>query len=808
MDSVTEFRSELEQVGLRPGEIRPDGKLRRCGTADKPRSDNGWYLIHEGPSAVGTFGDWRTGLKQTWCAGGNGRPLDPETRRKIQERIEHDKKDREAEEGRKHAEAAQKARNILKTLPEADVSNPYIARKQIKSCNDLKADGDRLVVPIYDPDTGIMSLQRIEPNGDKRFLPDGRTRGGYFPIKGKDGPLYIAEGIATALSVHESTGTTALVAFTAGNLESVARMARKRYPDREIIITGANDMQTEIKTGKNPGKEAMEAAARAVSGKVALPHFKGEEGTDFNDLHQMEGLEAVKKALDEAKEPPADSKLANLAGGQPQSWPESLPVFGARLNNDPYPLEALPPVIQEAVEEVTDFVQAPVEMVAISALTTVSTVVAGLADVERASKLKGPTSLYMLAIADSGERKSTLDNFFSKAIRDWEAEQAESMKPELAAYKAAFSAGKAKQAGLLNGIKQAAKKGKAVDDLEDRLKALETGKPERPKEPRLLVGDSTTEALMWRLSNGWPVASLLSSEGGLIFGAYSMGKENLMKNLSTLNALWGAEPMSVERKTSESFSIRSARLTVGIAVQGETITRFVDGTRGLARGSGFLARFLIAMPQTRQGYRTYKEFSESSSCLSRYHRRLGALLDEPLNFNVHGDLEPQTLTLSPEAKQIWIAFHNDVETELLPGGELEDTKDVASKAADNVARLAALFHCFEIGLNGPISPEHITNSARLVAWHLIEAKRFMNELALPLEITNAARLDSWLLDYCKKNNVEEIAVTQCLQYGPSGIRRRRWLDAAIFELEDAGRIRCRTEGRKVIITINPDLLEM
>lgn len=792
MDALNDFRNELEAAGLRPIEVIPDGERRRCPTSDKPHDDAGWYILFDNPVA-GAYGDWRTGLLKTWC-GGNGRDLDPETRRRLQERIESEKKARQAEGAERHLKAAEKAKQIIKSLPDAGPENPYLKRKGVKPCSGIKADNETLVIPIHGPDNGIMSHQRIKPDGNKKFLTDGKTNCGYFPIKGNDGTLYICEGLATGLSIQKSTGATVLIAFSAGNLEAVARMARERYPEREIIIAGDDDTQTE----GNPGRTKATDAARAISGKVVFPVFTTGEGTDFNDLHQTEGLESVKKALD----------MATIPDPIKDPWPEPLPIIGTSLINAPYPLEALPPVIKEAVEEVAAFVQAPVEMVAMSALTAISTVTAGLVDVERASKLKGPSSLYMLAVADSGERKSTLDAFFSKAVRDWESEQAEAMKPELAKYNAALSSWEARKNGLLNAIRDAEKKGKNADELEDRLKALETDKPEKPKVPRLLVGDSTTEALTWRLSNGWPVAGLLSSEGGLIFGAYSMGKDTIMRNLSTLNALWEAASWNVERKTTESFSIRSARLTVGISVQGETATRFIDGTRGLARGIGFLARFLMAMPKTRQGYRPFKEPPENWPCLARFHRRLGTLLDEPLNFNAHGDLEPQTLTLSPEAKKIWIAFHNDIESELLPGGELEETKDVASKAADNVARLAALFHCFETSLNGTIGPEHITNAARLVAWHLIEAKRFMNELAISEEVSNAVKLDSWILDYCRKNHVKEVTTTQALQFGPHGMRRKRLLDAAIYELEDVGRIRRRTEGRTIFLTINPELLEV
>jgi putative DNA primase/helicase len=56
------------------------------------------------------------------------------------------------------------------------------------------------------------------------------------------------------------------------------------------------------------------------------------------------------------------------------------------------------------------------------------------------------------------------------------------------------------------------------------------------------------------------------------------------------------------------------------------------------------------------------------------------------------------LPLTPEAKAAWVEYHNEIESELSSGGELYDVRDVASKSADNAARLAALFQMFEQGM--------------------------------------------------------------------------------------------------------------
>ncbi|MFH1021362.1 MAG: YfjI family protein, partial [Pseudomonadota bacterium] len=349
-----------------------------------------------------------------------------------------------------------------------------------------------------------------------------------------------------------------------------------------------------------------------------------------------------------------------------EEWPEPSPLT-IHDQADPYPLDALPSTIGAAVQEAVSFVQCPVALAACSALSVVSTVAQGLVDVRRAEKLEGPSSLYLLAVADSGERKTTVDGFFSKPVAKWEAEQAEAAKPAIIEWEALNVAWEAEKSGRLAAIKEASKNGKSTCDLKRKLTDLEKDKPERPKVPRLSREDTTPEATALKLAKEWPIAGILSSEAGTVFGSHGMGKDSVMRNLGMLNKLWEAGPLSIDRKTTGSFIVRCVRLTMGLAVQPETVRTFLENSKGLARGIGFLARFLIAWPESTQGRRMYQEPPSHWPHLGKFHRRLGALLDHPLSFNNLGELEPKTLELSPDAKAIWVAFHNEVEAELLPG---------------------------------------------------------------------------------------------------------------------------------------------
>ena len=244
-----------------------------------------------------------------------------------------------------------------------------------------------------------------------------------------------------------------------------------------------------------------------------------------------------------------------------------------------------------------------------------------------------------------------------------------------------------------------------------------------------------------------------------------------MRNFALLNTLWDGQPLRIDRKTGPSFTVDGVRLTMGLAVQPGTVLAFLDALKGLARGIGFLARFMIAWPESTQGERMFKDPPACWPDKQRFHRQLSKLLSRPLEFDENGRLNPQMLELSPAAKKIWVGFHDDVETELRPGHDMAEARDVASKAADNAARLAALFHVFEDSPGGSIDPDHMEAACRIVSWHLYEAKQFIGEIALPPEVNNALKLDAWLIEYCRREHVVEVSGRDILRLGPYCTRK-------------------------------------
>ncbi|TQE99573.1 MAG: DUF3631 domain-containing protein [Spiribacter salinus] len=302
-DPKEAFRQAIRDAGLEPPQAIQLGKIQRFpGQGKPPGNDAGWCVLFE-DCLGGCFGDWSTGLSETWQA---RRPADDAERKQWAERVANARRDAERQREQEHAEAARECAEIWRKAAPASPDHPYLTAKGINP-HGAKIDGDRLVIPIQNSAGEIRSLQRIDSEGNKRFHPGGEISGNYYPIGKVEGQVVVAEGFATAASILQATGHAVVVAFNAGNLKPVAEVLRVKSPDIRIIVAADDDRKTE----GNPGIAKATEAAQAVGGSVAKP---GQPG-DFNDLHAAEGPATVASAIEQAVIPPsdADAEVARLA---------------------------------------------------------------------------------------------------------------------------------------------------------------------------------------------------------------------------------------------------------------------------------------------------------------------------------------------------------------------------------------------------------------------------------------------------------------------------------------------------------------
>lgn len=293
-NAALDFEKSCIDAGLviRHG-IEITGKIVRCSTVSKPKKKNGWYVFFPEGIPAGAFGDYESGLTQSWCAS-NIKTLSIADQMENKRRMDEAKRQREEERKRNADSAIEVASNVLSNAADAPADHPYIQRKGIKPTPGIKINGDgELLIPMHNEAGDLCSIQRIYPDGEKKnwyALPKG-----IYEIHGSTATVYVCEGWATAATLHEATGAQVYVAFDTGNLKRTAEYARKQNPTSRLILGADNDQWTE----GNPGVKFATDAAALVGGQVIIPNVEGIAGkpTDWNDIHVALGIAAVKERL-------------------------------------------------------------------------------------------------------------------------------------------------------------------------------------------------------------------------------------------------------------------------------------------------------------------------------------------------------------------------------------------------------------------------------------------------------------------------------------------------------------------------------
>lgn len=375
MDYISEFVDFMNSHGIEifsSGDIKADGVARRIRLDSDAKGDTSciYSLSINEYGARGRVTSFKHGGETIFfTARSKGyTKWTPEQKSAWKAKIDEEKRlDREsAEAGYEAAANEAKARYKAASL---DGKSAYLSRKQIKP-GKLRYEGDNIIIPAYDGKR-ICTLQIIQPDGTKLFLPDGKKKGSYYPIvatppegeKPDTGTFLICEGWATGESLHESTGLSVIVAWDAGNLLETAKTIRAKYPDAKLVFCADND-QWRFDPAKKPkdinpkevsgddprwaewreagllhniGFEMAKQAAVAVKGApVIVPGFANtetEKNSDWNDAACILGIDYVKDRI-------AQVMAVNVkteAIGPSESVIEPLgPDDSQRLGGDPY----------------------------------------------------------------------------------------------------------------------------------------------------------------------------------------------------------------------------------------------------------------------------------------------------------------------------------------------------------------------------------------------------------------------------------------------------------------------------------------
>lgn len=403
----------------------------------------------------------------------------------------------------------------------------------------------------------------------------------------------------------------------------------------------------------------------------------------------------------------------------------------------PYPVAALGP-LREAAEAIATATEAPVAMCAASVLAAAALAAQGHRDAETLNGTT-PASLFLMTVAESGERKSSADRLAMRGVRDFEADLRNDYEAERDEWKDAHEVWKSARAKIL-GDRNADATSKRAD-----LKAL-GAEPPAPLKPHIVASAPTIEGIVKHLPELRASLGIMSEEGGALIGGHAMKAENRLATCAGFSAMWDGQPLDRWRACDGVGAYSGRRFSAHILVQPVAAEALLSDP--MANGQGLLARFLTCRPASRIGSRLRMErdaYAEAE--IGRFAARIRSLLSRDLSLaqGKRNELAPPVLPLSAEARAVLTDFAREVERAQAPGGSFEDSRGFASKTAEHAARIAAVMTIYADPDAAEVSGETMAGAVEIAMFYAIEAARLADAAVIPPEVADAERMRRWLL---------------------------------------------------------------
>lgn len=447
-----------------------------------------------------------------------------------------------------------------------------------------------------------------------------------------------------------------------------------------------------------------------------------------------------------------------------------LPLQRETAPVKPYPFDALGPILGVAARRIHEVVQAPDATCGQSVLAALSLACQAFIDVQIDGRIY-PTSLFMLTISESGERKSGADKVALKPINDWQRMLVQTHKKLFIEYKTKSEIWKHRRAAVI----------KAVSEKSNEEAVCLEPEPQQPCEGLILCEEPTLEGLEQLLERGQPSAGVFSDEGGRLVGGHAMNADNALKTACGLSNLWDGKPLTRVRKSEASKIYYGRRLALHLMIQPIVLMQLINNP--MLMGQGLLSRCLFSAPIPIAGTRKYREVDLSNDpAILEYFNLINKILDRPYpkkcndqqigtGFVPSDSLDPTPAMLDEAAKAKWIEFHDNTDSKMSEDGEFYPIKSFASKAAEQVLRIAAIFAYSEsisqVIEVVKISLQHINRAISLVEYYLGEALRILGKSGGDPNIY----LAKLTLDWIKRNRPDEtFPLADIYQRGPPQIR--------------------------------------
>lgn len=445
-----------------------------------------------------------------------------------------------------------------------------------------------------------------------------------------------------------------------------------------------------------------------------------------------------------------------------------IPLRRPLADPEPYPVDRLPAILFDAVDAVAGATGCDPALAAQSFLAASALAAQGFINVSIDGR-ESPVSCYFLTVAESGERKSTVDKLALAPFRDRETQLRTAYREEFRDYENRLAIWKKQVAEALRG-----------PNREEALRSL-GAPPVLPLDASLICEEPTFEGLVDKMVHGQPSVGIFCDEGARFTGGYAMAKDNEQKTSAGLSSIWDGQVLTRVRVRAENVTLVGRRVSLHLMVQPIIGSQLFSNQ--LLIGQGLLSRVLPCAPASTIGTRMYTGVDLSQNeAYRRYVRRISQILSDelPIVDGTANELNPAALTLTGEARALWIDFYNRVEREMLGGGAYACIRGFASKAPEHAARLAGVMTYVDEPGADNIPAEWVDAGIEIIKFHLSEALRLFNSGNCDHELALAELCLEWL----RSNYPDAFALAELYQRGPVAVRTRASAARIVKILED------------------------
>ena len=483
-----------------------------------------------------------------------------------------------------------------------------------------------------------------------------------------------------------------------------------------------------------------------------------------------------------------DTKIIDLKS---TAWPTPEPLSSDPSKPTRYPIEAWDGLLQRVIKKIAYYQQVPDAMAGQCILGALAHM--GQAHVDAPFGYKHmPASLILITEGESGSGKTQAMDLSHYKIKEYEQKQYEQYITREQEHKA--------QIASLKGAE---------------LKEYLANEP-APHNPERLFKEATIEPILDKFVNGEITdASWSTDDAAQFFNGHTMKGDTAGNALAAITDLYSGGEVNRTRSQKNAYAnprTKAYNVRMTLMLMAQRIILEPALTDDMMNQQGFLARALIACPNSLQGYRTWDDIERRQqspfmdSDLQAYWSRCSDLLD-PVDSNAPTDEKgaPKRFKMSWQDKQTEQVFYEHmqaIENQQAKSMPLEYLKAYASRMAENASRIATLIAFFD--KRKTITTDDIKRAFMLVSYSTAERLRYQD--ATPTgEQTDLEKLSVWLIDKAKGKNPAVLNKSFVTQHAPNALRGKK-LNYLLDDLESMGHIRLESEGRRRLVYVNPKLI--